>query len=127
MTKTQLNAFKGILEARQTELASRDHGRGDLAIERSPDELDRIQESQERESALGTLDRNSKFMREVRDALDRIDAGTFGTCVECEQDINPKRLAAIPWASTCIVCQEAADRERSAPWGETDAPMVMAA
>jgi DnaK suppressor protein len=127
MTKTELKTFQKILESRQTELASRDHGRGALAIERSPDELDRIQESQERESALGALDRNSKFMRQVQEALHRIHAGTFGICAECEENINPKRLAAIPWASTCIVCQEAADREQTMLGNEYQAPIDLAA
>lgn len=127
MTKPQLKAFRSILEGRQLELAGRDYSRVALAIQRSPDDLDRIQESQERELALGDLDRTSKFMREVRAALRRIDAGNFGICVECETDINPRRLAAIPWASTCIVCQETADREQKAPWSENELPLVMAA
>jgi DnaK suppressor protein len=127
MTKTELEAFRGILEGRQTELAGRDYSRDALAIERSPDDLDRIQESQERELALGILDRNSTLMREISDALQRIRAGVFGKCVECEGNVPPKRLAAIPWASTCIACQEAADREQSAPWSETESPLVMAA
>ncbi len=126
MTKIQLNALRRTLESRATELAGRNSVRGSLAIQRSSDELDRIQESQERELALGTLDRNSKFMREVREALSRIDAGVFGVCVECEEHINPKRLAAIPWASTCIVCQEDADRQQKAHWGVADATLVMA-
>jgi len=127
MTKTEIGAFRRILEGRQTELAGRDYSRGALAIQQSPDDLDRIQEGQEREMALGILDRNSTFMREVTDALKRIDAGTFGVCVECEENIHPKRLAAIPWTSTCIVCQEAADREQKSPWGEIESPLVMAA
>jgi DnaK suppressor protein len=127
MTKTEIKEFRRILEGRQTELAGRDYSRGALAIQQSPDDLDRIQESQERELALGLLDRNSTFMREVGDALKRIDAGAFGVCVECEENIHPKRLAAIPWTSTCIVCQEAADREQKSPWGEIESPLVMAA
>src|SRR5580658_2847207 len=104
MTKTELNAFQRILEGRQLELAGRNYSRVALAIQQSPEELDRIQASQERELALGDLDRTSKYMREVRDALRRIDAGNFGICVECEDNINPKRLAAIPWTSSCIAC-----------------------
>lgn len=127
MTKAELKSFRRILEGRQVELAGRDYGLSAVAIERSPDELDRIQDGQERELALGTLDRNSRFMREVREALQRMDAGTFGLCTGCEEDIEPKRLAAIPWASACIACQEVADRELNAPWSETDAPLVMAA
>jgi DnaK suppressor protein len=127
MTKTELKVFRTILENRRVELEGRNRGRGALAIETSPDDLDRIQNSQERELAIGDLDRNSTFMREVRGALSRIDAGTFGFCADCEETINPKRLAAIPWASSCIVCQESADREQKAPWGEVDESLVMAA
>ena len=124
MTKIDLKSIRAILEGRQLELAGWNLSRGALAIVRSSDELDRIQESQERESALGLLDRNSTFLREVRDALQRMDAGKFGVCSECEENITPKRLAAIPWASTCIVCQEAADRQQTAPWSETGVPMA---
>lgn len=127
MTRPELKAFRRILEGRQTELAGRDYSRGAFAIQRSPDDLDRIQESQERELALAGLDRNLQFMREVQNALNRLDAGTFGICGECEENINPKRLAAIPWASTCIACQEVADREQKAPWSESEQPLVMAA
>jgi DnaK suppressor protein len=127
MTKTELNAFRRILEGRQMELAGRDHSRVALAIEQSPDELDRIQESQERELALGDLHRTSKYMAEVRGALRRIDAGNFGVCGACEANIEPKRLAAIPWASTCIVCQEAEDLEQKAPWSDSELPLGMAA
>jgi DnaK suppressor protein len=127
MTKTELKGFRAILENRRAELEGRNQGRAALAIERSPDELDRIQDSQERELAIGTFDRNSTFLREVRDAVSRIDAGTFGICAECEDNISPKRLAAIPWASSCIVCQETADRERKAALSGIDTSLVMAA
>jgi DnaK suppressor protein len=127
MTKDEINAFRTILESRRIELESRNHSRVALAIERSPDELDRIQDTQERELAIGALDRNSTFLREVREALVRIDAGTFGICVDCEESINPRRMAAIPWASSCIACQEIADSERKTPWSEIDTSLVMAA
>jgi hypothetical protein len=44
--------------------------------------------------------------------LRRIHDGTFGVCVECEYEISPKRLLAVPWASRCIECQDAADRDQ---------------
>jgi DnaK suppressor protein len=127
MTKDELNTFRKILEDRQGELESRNRSRAALTIETSPDELDRIQDSQERELAIGTLDRNSTLLREVRDALVRIDTGGFGVCADCEENINSKRLAAVPWASCCVVCQEAADRERSTPWSEIDTSLALAA
>ncbi len=127
MTKTELNAFRRTLENRRAELAQGNRNREALAIETSPDELDRIQHSQERELAIGALDRNSARLREVQEALRRIDAGAFGICVGCEEEINLKRLNAVPWASSCIACQEAADREQATPWGDIDTSLIMAA
>jgi DnaK suppressor protein len=127
MTKTEMKQFRKILLARQVELASAMRGREVIAVEVTPDELDRIQHATERELAIGHLERESHRLREVRDALSRIDAGAFGICLDCGQDIKPKRLAAVPWASLCIICQEAADRDRQQTWNDIDQPLVDAA
>src|ERR1700730_8516308 len=126
MTKTELNSFRRALENRQAELGNGNRNREALAIETSPDELDRIQEASDREWAMSNLERNSNRLREVRTALRRIEAGTFGICVDCEENINPKRLAAVPWASSCIVCQEAADRGQKTLRRGLDTSLVMA-
>jgi DnaK suppressor protein len=76
---------------------------------------------------MSNLERNSNWLREVRAALRRIDAGTFGICVCCDENINPKRLTAVPWASSCIVCQEAADRGQNTPQSVIDIALLMAA
>jgi DnaK suppressor protein len=64
----------------------------------------------ERELAVRALDRDSKMLRQIRRALDRIRAGAYGTCVHCEEDIPQRRLNAVPWASYCVPCQEGIDR-----------------
>jgi DnaK suppressor protein len=127
MTKTEMKGFRRILLARQAELANAMRGRQAIAVEATPDELDRIQHATERELAIGHLERESHRLREVRDALSRIDARAFGICLDCGQDIKPKRLAAVPWASSCILCQEDADRDRQQPWNDIDQPLVDAA
>ena len=127
MTKTGLKAFRTTLENRSIELARGNRNREALAIETSSDELDRIQHASDRDWAMGDLERNSDRLREVRDALRRIDAGTFGVCIGCEESINPKRLAAVPWASSCVTCQDLADRERQMPQGVVDTSSIMAA
>ena len=128
MTKLALQEFKGILENRQAELENRNRSREALTIERSSDELDRIQDGQEREFAIGELDRNTSRLREAERARLRIDTtGEFGVCVECEEDINPKRLAAVPWATSCIACQEVADSAAKTPGGEIDPSLDIAA
>jgi len=110
MTKNELSRFRKILEARQTELAKVLRNREGIAIEKSPDALDEVQHAAERELAIRNLDRESHLLRNVRAALQRLDDGSYGTCLHCDEDISPKRLEAVPWAGYCIRCQEIADR-----------------
>ncbi len=111
MTPTERTGFRKILIAKKAELEKGSLNRGTLAIETSPEELDRIQNAQERDLAIDALDRDFTLLREVQTALKRIDTNTFGVCVNCEENISYKRLAAIPWAELCIECQENADRK----------------
>jgi DnaK suppressor protein len=127
MTKTELRGFRTILENRQAQLQNENGNRPALAIEASPDELDRIQHASERDYAMGNLERDIVRLRDVRLALGRIHAGTFGVCAGCEGDINPKRLAAVPWAASCIVCQEATDRGMKTRPADPDESLFMAA
>lgn len=110
MTKAEINKYKDILETRQAELLEVLKNRDGITIEKSPDALDEVQNAAERELAIRNLDRESNLLRNVRAALRRIDEGEFGTCVHCEEEISPKRVAAVPWTPYCIACQEAADR-----------------
>lgn len=112
MTKTELNKYKNILQAKREELELFVRNREGIAIEKSPDALDEVQHAAERELAIRNLDRESNLLRNVRAALRRIDEGTFGVCVHCEEDISPKRLNAVPWTPYCIQCQEQADRNQ---------------
>src|SRR5215831_1136646 len=111
MTKTELDKYKKILEAKQAELAKGLRNREDIVIEKAPDALDEVQLAGERELAIRNLDRESSLLRQVRLALGRIADGSFGVCMHCEEDIKPKRLDAVPWTKYCIKCQEAADRQ----------------
>jgi DnaK suppressor protein len=112
MTANELKHFKDVLTARQAELIGLIRNREAVAIQtRAADALDQIQHMVERELALESLGRESSFLRETRAALTRIDSGAFGRCLDCEEEINPKRLAAVPWAARCIECQERADHE----------------
>ena len=126
MTKLELIAFKGVLESRQTGLRNGSRSREALAIETSPDELDRIRHAGNRDMAIDNLARDSAQLAEVRSALRRVNAGTLGFCDGCEETINPKRLAAVPWASLCIVCQEALECTKT-PRRGIDTSLVMAA
>ena len=110
MSKTELERYKTVLEARQAELSGALRNREDIAIEKTPDALDEVQLAGERELAIRNLDRDSNMLRQVRAALGRIADGTYGVCLHCEEDISVKRLNAVPQTPYCIKCQEAADR-----------------
>ena len=110
MTKIEQTRFREVLKKRQADLEeTSNNNRQALSIEVSADKLDRIQQAQERDFALGGLDRTDKLLREVRAAINRLDASTFGICLDCDKDIGMKRLLAMPWTASCIVCQEAAE------------------
>jgi len=110
MTRNELNRFEKLLIARVAELERLGGYRDDIKVERSADQLDEIQQASERALAVSNLDREYTQLRNARAALRRIEDGSFGTCLECEEDIHPKRLAAVPWTPFCIQCQEALDR-----------------
>jgi DnaK suppressor protein len=66
--------------------------------------------AQQRDLAL--RDRSDHQLVLVDEALARLDAGTFGTCVRCGEGISAERLEALPWAARCIDCQRLAARDR---------------
>src|SRR5712692_4578647 len=110
MTKTEVDRFQAILTAKVAELERLVRSRDGITVERSADQLEEIQAASQRALAVCNLDREFKQLRDARAALRRIQDGSFGTCQECEEDIHPKRLAAVPWAPFCIRCQDVADR-----------------
>jgi DnaK suppressor protein len=109
MTKSELDRFRAILTAKVAELERFTRHREGITIERSADQLEEIQAASERALAVCNLDREFNQLRNARAALRRIPEGSFGTCQQCDDDIHPKRLAAVPWATFCIRCQEALD------------------
>lgn len=110
MSKTELEKYRKILEAKKADLSGGLRNREDIVIEKTPDALDEVQLAGERELAIRNLDRETNLLRQVRLALARMNDGSYGTCLHCEEEIKPKRLEAVPWAAYCITCQEAADR-----------------
>jgi DnaK suppressor protein len=110
MTRNELNRFREILTVRVAELERLTRHRDGIKVERSADQLEEVQAASERALAVCNLDREFNQLRSAHAALHRIQEGSFGTCQECDQDIHLKRLAAVPWATYCVRCQEAMDR-----------------
>jgi RNA polymerase-binding transcription factor len=59
----------------------------------------------EQQRDLALRERAEQHLAEVDAALGRLDAGTYGRCLQCGREIAPERLEALPWAAYCIDCQ----------------------
>ncbi len=110
MDKKKLDIFKKRLEDRQRELrhtvsrTAQDGREADL--ESAQDVADRAAQSYNKEFLFHQSNNERQLLQMVEEALDRIREGTFGECVSCGSEINPKRLEAVPWTRHCIECQE---------------------
>ncbi len=54
--------------------------------------------------SLGEMDRKQLLL--VKEAVERLDRGEYGSCQQCSEDISPKRLEVAPWARYCLRCQD---------------------
>jgi DnaK suppressor protein len=128
MKPKELAHLRGVLETRQAELESLLRNRDVIAVDSgTADVVDQIQYATERDMAISNLERESARLTEVRDALARVRLGTYGICLNCEEEISMKRLKAVPYAPLCIVCREAADREQTSLHDAFEDPLLAAA
>ncbi|MGB7208178.1 MAG: TraR/DksA family transcriptional regulator [Pyrinomonadaceae bacterium] len=80
----------------------------DLSVDDSetPDPVDLAVRNYSKNVMLAVSENESRQLALVDEALLRVEDDEYGVCQNCEKDINPKRLAAIPWARYCLNCQE---------------------
>jgi DnaK suppressor protein len=78
-----------------------------------PDPTDRANLETDRNFELRIRDRERKLILKIKEALARIEEGTFGTCEECGKEISEERLKARPVTTLCIECKTKAEAEES--------------
>ena len=80
----------------------------DLSIDdaETPDPVDLAVRNYSKNVMLAVSENESKQLALIDEALLRIEDDEYGECLNCEKEINPKRVAAIPWARYCLSCQE---------------------
>src|ERR1051326_459170 len=110
MDKKKLDSFKKRLEERQQTLrkaVSRTEEDGRVADQDSAQDIaDRAASSYTKEFLFSQSNNDRQLLQMVETALLRIREGVFGECVSCGNEINAKRLEAVPWTRYCIACQE---------------------
>jgi DnaK suppressor protein len=75
-----------------------------------PDPTDRASFESDRNFLLRIKDRERKLIMKVKEALDRIENGTFGICESCGRPISEKRLMVRPVTTECIECKTEEER-----------------
>src|ERR1039457_2746637 len=109
MNDTNFGLLKATLETKLATIATGSDKRADIVIQQSADDLDQTQFATERDLVVSLLNRDSQMSRLVMGALRRMEDGTYGTCLACEDPVSVKRLQAVPWAELCLNCQERSD------------------
>ncbi|VBB45085.1 RNA polymerase-binding protein DksA [uncultured Desulfatiglans sp.] len=79
--------------------------------ENYPDPTDRASMESERNFTLRIRDRERKLIGKIKEALERLDSGTFGICESCGEDISEERLKARPVTTLCIECKKKQENE----------------
>lgn len=113
MTEAELNRFKVLLENRLSEV-TRAHGehKGSLSSVQDRTDVesgDWPQELENLEVEEQVVESEEWYLDKIRDALRRIEKGTYGLCSGCGEQIPLARLEARPSVSLCVDCQEQKD------------------
>ncbi len=110
MDKKRLEYYKKKLLARREELLkiiarTEEEGR---AADDDPtvDLADKAANSYTKEFLFGQTNADRTILHQINEALDRIDENEYGLCANCQDEVQQKRLEAVPWARHCFACQE---------------------
>ena len=108
--KAGLAAYEKQLQTQRQEIL--DMYEHDLRVgqgmndEGAEDLVDRANSAYNREFMLSLSDSEREILKEIEEALGRLESGAFGSCAACEETIPTRRLQAVPWTRYCIDCQE---------------------
>ncbi len=114
MRKRETERYRSLLETQLASLV----GQGEKAVHDMvgtggavlPDPNDRATAEENRNWSLRLRDRDRKLIGKIQQALERLQAGTFGKCTGCGRTITPARLRARPVTDLCIDCKTEAEQ-----------------
>ncbi len=114
MTKRKAEHYrKKLLEKRAELLAALDrhvHDGREADQDVAQDPADKASNAYLKELLFSQSTSDKYVLKLIDEALERIEEGTYGICVACGQEIQPKRLEAVPWARHCVTCQDLQER-----------------
>ncbi len=113
---TRDTSLREMLRRRRGEMEQVFHGR--IRDERAGrpvegrDTLENSEADTQGAIAFALLQMEAETLVHIEAALVRLDAGQYGSCIECESDISERRLQALPFAVRCRACEERREEER---------------
>ena len=110
MDKKRLDYYKKKLQTKREELArsiarTEEEGRS-ADDDPTVDLADKAANSYTKEFLFGQTNTDRSMLQLIDEALLRIRNSSYGTCIECEEELQLKRLEAVPWARHCVTCAE---------------------
>ena len=110
MDKKRIEYYKKKLLTKRDELVkiiARTEEEGRTADDDPTVDLaDKAANSYTKEFLFGQTNHDRAMLQLVEDALKRMKENAYGMCVNCQEEVQQKRLEAVPWARHCIACQE---------------------
>ncbi len=110
MRTSILKKYKKILLSKREEIAaSPDRATAADETQRTGDWVDHSSQENDLHVNLALKQTDTKLLRAIDEALQRVDQGIFGICMDCDEPIAEARLDAVPWTRVCIDCKAKQD------------------
>lgn len=114
LDQRQIDELRALLEAKRRELelqlANADDATRPVTLDQqSVGRVSRIDAIQQQQMAIANQQQATQLSKRIEFALQRIDNGEFGYCLQCEEPIAFARLQAQPFANLCLDCQSASE------------------
>jgi len=110
MDQRKTKAFRGKLQEKKEQILEAFKKNKTYGMEAdgepSQDIADKAANSYTKEFLFSLSNSERQLLKQVDDALSRIEERRYGVCAACEDPLNLKRLQAVPWATLCLECQE---------------------
>ena len=117
MNETKIASFRTKLEeirfAIVGEVQEKYKSPQDRLTEQVANIADDAVQSYERQLMMGLGEKEFEKLRLVEEAIEKLDEGQYGICLECEELISEDRLTVIPFASHCVDCLETIEKKNT--------------
>ena len=117
MNETKLASFRTKLDEIRFSITGEVRGKykspQDHLTEQVADIADDAVQSYDRQLMMGLGEKEFEKMRLVEEAIEKLDEGQYGICLECEELISEERLTVIPFASHCVDCLEIIEKKNT--------------